>query len=116
MTLLVVSIIPKLDMYTQIPDAINTCEALTYIDASHYTYLSSGISVGSCVINLFMSVAYYNINIQATVATSSTEAEFISAVSGAKSEEYISSILEDLGLSRQVPTKLFCYNTSAISM
>ena len=100
MTLLVVSIIPKLDMYTQIPDAINTCEALTYIDDSHYTYLSSGISVGSCVINLFMSVAYYNINIQATVATSSTAAELMNAVFGAKNAKYISYILEVMGLSR----------------
>ena len=36
--------------------------------------------------------------------------------SGAKSEKYISFILEEMGLSRQGPTKLLCDSTAAKMM
>ena len=45
-TLLVGSIIPKVEMDTQIPGEINPCEAVNYIDASHATLLRSKIYKG----------------------------------------------------------------------
>ena len=68
-TLPVGSIIPKVDMDTQIPCATNTNEAVTYIDASHATWLRKSISVNSFVITLFISALYYKSEIQYTVAT-----------------------------------------------
>ena len=53
MTLPVGSIIPKLDMDTQISGAINTWESLTSVDASHATLLRSRRCIGSFVINIF---------------------------------------------------------------
>ena len=105
MTLPVGRIIPKVDIDTRIPSAINQCEVMTYIDVSHDTSLISEISVGQFDVTLFGASVYYKRKIQATVSTSSGEAEFMAAVSGAKSAKYISYILEDLGFSRQVPTK-----------
>ena len=46
MTLPVGRIIPKVDIDTRIPSAINQCEVMTYIDVSHDTSLISEISVG----------------------------------------------------------------------
>ena len=45
MTLLLGSIIQKVDMDTQIQCAINPCEAVACIDVSHYKYLRSRISI-----------------------------------------------------------------------
>ena len=53
MTLPAGSIIPKVDMDTQVPSKINPCEAVAYIDSSHSTYLKSRRSVGTFVISLF---------------------------------------------------------------
>ena len=54
--------------------------------------------------------------LQATLATISTEAEIIAEVSGAKAAKYTFSILEYLGISRQVPTILLYENTARIIM
>ena len=59
MTLPVVIIISKVDMDTQVPDAINTCEYVTYIDASYATFLRSRIYSGSFIITLFGAAVYY---------------------------------------------------------
>ena len=66
------------------------------------------IYVGSFFITLFGAEVYQNIKLQATVSPSSNEAEFMAAVSGDKSVKYVSSIIEDMGFSRQGPIKLFC--------
>ena len=87
---------------------------MTYIGASHATCLRYRRFKGSCFITLFGSAVYHKINLQATVATSSTEADFIATVYGTKDEKYIPSILEELGLSRKVTAKLLCDNTASI--
>ena len=96
MTLQVGSIIPKVDMGTQIRGAINLCEAVTYIDSSYATSLRSSRYVESFFITLFGSAAYYKSDLKVTVATSSTEAEFMATVSGDKASKYISSILDEM--------------------
>ena len=52
MTQLVGSIIIKVYTGNQVPGAINTHEAVTYIDVSHATCLRSRRSVGSYIITL----------------------------------------------------------------
>ena len=90
-------------METKIPGAINPSEAVTYTDASHDTWLRSRKSIGLFVINIFGASVYYNMKLQATVSTISSEAEFMAELSGAKDSKYISSILEELVFSRQEP-------------
>ena len=116
MTLPVGSIIPKVYMNTQILGAINPCDVVTYINASHAAWFRSMRYVVLFSITLFWETLYYKSNPQATVSTISTESEFMAAVSGSKAAKYIFSILEELGFSRTVPTKLFCENTVAIIM
>ena len=54
--------------------------------------------------------------LQVTVATSSTEAEFIAAVSAAKMAKYLRSVLADLGFPQKGPTTLYEDNQAAIAM
>ena len=72
--------------------------------------------VGSIFITLYTVAVYYKSKLQATVSTFSTDDEFMAVVSGAKAARYIAFILKDVGFSIQVPTKLFCDNTSSIMM
>jgi hypothetical protein len=60
----------------------------------------------------------YKSKLQATVATSSTEAEFIAAVHAAKTAKYLRSVLIDLGFMRETdgPTLLHEDNQAALAM
>ena len=61
-------------------------------------------------------VIAYRCSTQSITATSSTEAEFIAAVSAAKVAIYLRSILNELGFLQLKPTPLFEDNESAIQM
>ena len=100
-TLPVGSIIPKFEMDTQIPGAINPYDAVTYIDASHATCLRYRRHLGSYVITLFREAVHGKINIKATLSTISTEDELMASVYGDRVKKYISSILEELIFTRQ---------------
>jgi hypothetical protein len=50
---------------------------------------------------------------QSVTSTSSTEAEFIAAVSAAKAVKYIHSILSDLQIPQEFPTPIHMDNISA---
>jgi hypothetical protein len=53
--------------------------------------------------------------LQATSATSSTEAEFVAAVSAAKVTKYLGSVFNELGFSQDKPTPLYVDNQAAIT-
>ena len=53
---------------------------------------------------------------QATIATSSTEAEFIAAVHAAKTAKYLRSVLDELEFRQKQPTPLYEDNLAAIEM
>ena len=101
---------------TKVPGATSPYEDVNYSYASHAKCFRSRISVGSFVITIFVVTVYHKSKIQPKVVPISTKAEFLDAVSGDRSEIYISSIMEDLVLSRKGPTKYFCDNTEAINM
>ena len=61
-------------------------------------------------------VIAYRSKTQSITATSSTEAEFIAAVSAAKVAKYLRTILRELGFSQDAPTNLYVDNASAIKM
>jgi hypothetical protein len=56
--------------------------------------------------------------LQTTVATSSTEAEFIAAVTATKADKYLRSVLFDLGpdYAQTVPTPIYEDNEAAINI
>ena len=58
----------------------------------------------------------YKSKLQVTVATSSTEAEFVAAVSAAKTAKYLHSVLSELGFPQSGPTILYEDNQAAIAM
>ena len=58
----------------------------------------------------------YKSKLQATVATSSTKAEFIAAVSAAKTAKYLRLVLSELGFTQHGPTILYKDNQAAIAM
>ena len=61
-------------------------------------------------------VVAYKSKLQATCSTSSTEAEFIAAVTAAKAVKYLCMILEELGYLIETPTTLYVDNEAAIAM
>jgi len=57
---------------------------------------------------------YYRSKLHAVVATSSTEAEFVAAVSASKVALMLRTILRELGVPQSGPTILFVDNTANI--
>jgi len=58
----------------------------------------------------------YRCTTQSITATSSTEAEFLAAVTAAKQARYLRTILRELGFPLEEPTPLYEDNMSAIQM
>jgi hypothetical protein len=75
-----------------------------YFDAAYATCPATRRSTGAFVITLGGSVIYYKAKWMPTVATSSTEAEFMAAVNCAKAVKYFRSILNELGVKQNGPT------------
>jgi hypothetical protein len=87
-----------------------------FVDAAHATDLHTRRSVSGMVFTLAGGAIAYKSKLQPTVSTSSTEAEFIAAVSAAKTAKYLRSVLADLGESQSGPTPLYEDNQAAIHM
>jgi hypothetical protein len=58
----------------------------------------------------------YKSKVQTTVATSSTEAEFLAAVTAAKIAKYLRAVLKGLGCEQKTATILYEDNETAIAM
>ena len=86
------------------------------MDAAHATDLASRRSVTGYGICYAGSVVAYKSKLQATCSTSSTEAEFITAVTAAKAVKYLRAILEELQYPCNNPTTIHVDNEAAIAM
>jgi hypothetical protein len=91
-------------------------QLIGFVDAAHATDLLSRKSVTGIVFCLAGGAIAYKSKLQATVATSSTEAEFIAAVHAAKIAKYLRSVLEEFGFPQEGPTPLYEDNMAAIAM
>jgi hypothetical protein len=91
-------------------------ELVGFVDAAHATDLKSRRSVTGFVFCLGGAAIAYKSKLQATVSTSSTEAELIAAMHAAKVAKYLCSILHELGFTQQGPTALYEDNKAAITM
>lgn len=87
-----------------------------FVDAAHATDPTTRRSITGYAFTCGGTVIAYRCKLQSTVATSSTEAEFIAAVLAAKVAKYLRSILLDLGFPPDGPTTLFEDNRAAIHM
>jgi hypothetical protein len=87
-----------------------------YVDAAHATNLKTRRSVSGYVFTLAGGAVAFKSKLQATVATSSTKAEFLAAVSAAKVAKYLRSVLHELGFGQGKPTPLYVDNQAATAM
>jgi hypothetical protein len=91
--------------------------ALTgFVDAAHANDLRNCRSTTGWTFLLANACIAYKSKTQTVTATSSTEAEFVAAVSAAKCARYLRSILTELGFAPSAPTTLFEDNASAIQI
>ena len=67
-----------------------------YVDAAYGTCTRTRRSVTGFAFSLAGAAVAYKAKMQATIATSSTEAEFIAAVHAAKTAKYLRSVLDEL--------------------
>jgi hypothetical protein len=75
-----------------------------YVDAAYATDVKTRRSVTGFVITLCSAAICYRSKLQPTVSTSSTEAEFIAAVTAAKAVKYLRFILSELGDDYKIKT------------
>ena len=86
------------------------------MDASYGTDLKNRKSVTGLAVMYCNTAIAWKSKLQDTVATSSTEAEFIAAVHTAKIVKYLRSVMKELGLLQSGPTKMLVDNKAAIDM
>ena len=86
------------------------------VDAAHATDIPTRRSITCLVFCLAGGAIAYKSKRQTTVATSSTEAEFIAAVHAAKTAKYLRSVLADFGFPQLAPTPIYNDNEAAIAM
>ena len=87
-----------------------------YLDAAHANDLRNRRSTTGYAFLLSGGAVSYRCKTQSITATSSTEAEFLAAVTAAKHARYLRAIMKQLGFPPSEPTPLHCDNQSAINM
>jgi hypothetical protein len=87
-----------------------------FVDSAHATDLRNRRSTTGYAFCLAGGTIAWRAATQSVVATSSTEGEFIAAVSAAKTAKYLRSILFQIGFAPSGPTVLYEDNASAIRM
>ena len=87
-----------------------------FVDAAHANDPKTMRSVTGFGFSFAGGVVAYKTKLQPTVATSSTESEFIAAVLAAKTGKYLRSVLHELGFAQTQPTVLYIDNKAAIDM
>ena len=98
------------------PEIEDNDTLVVFVDASHATCLKTRRSVSGFLLMFSGAPIAYRTKMQPTVATSSTEAEFIAAVMIAKTIKYLRSLLKEIGFEQQGATKVYVDNIPAIMM
>jgi hypothetical protein len=99
-----------------LPHPTLTTILCAYVDAAHANCLRTRRSVGAFVFCLDGTSIAYRAKWITTICCSSTEAEFITAVSAAKMAKLLRWILIELGLPQSTATRLCEDNAAAIMM
>ena len=89
-------------------------QLVIYVDAAHATELRTRRSISGLVATLNGTAIAFKAKWQTTVSTSSTEAEFIAAVSSGKMAKHLRYVLEQLDVEQHGPTMIYEDNVAAI--
>ena len=87
-----------------------------FVDAAYANDLSKQRSTTGYVFTYSGGAVVYRSKTQSLTALSSTEAEFIAAVTAAKTAKYIRSVLYKLGLQQIDPTPIYKDNKPTINI
>ncbi|KAG7344102.1 reverse transcriptase RNA-dependent DNA polymerase [Nitzschia inconspicua] len=87
-----------------------------YVDAAHANDLRNRRSTTGYAFVLNGGAIAYRSKTQTVTATSSTEADFIAAVSAAKTAKYLHAVLHELSFPQLSPTPIHIDNVSAIQI
>ena len=98
------------------PKASEGFELQCFVDAAHANDLRNRRSTTGYGITMRGGVVAYRSITQSITATSSTEAEFMAAVTAVKQVRYLRAILNDLGFKLKKPTPIYEDNMSAINI
>jgi hypothetical protein len=98
------------------PASDDPLSLMGFLDAAHANDLRNRRSTTGYAFILAGGVISFRCKTQSITATSSTEAEFLAAVTTAKQAKYLRAIMRDLGFPISGPTPLYCDNQSAINM
>ena len=103
---------PALD--TSLPSFLkhSLLQLVGFVDVAYATDTNTWCSLTGIIFCLAGGAIAYKSKLQATVATSSTKAEFIAA----KIAKYLHAILLEFGIPQEGPTLLYEDNISAIAM
>jgi hypothetical protein len=104
------------DPNNQFPVNINLPLLQCFVDAAHGNDLSKRRSTTGLVFTYCGGVVLYRSKTQTLTADSSTEYEFIAAVTAAKLARYLRSVLKQLGFHQTKPTVIFIDNLSAFKI
>ncbi|KAG7370191.1 hypothetical protein IV203_027937 [Nitzschia inconspicua] len=107
------SLDPSLPPFPSIPSPL---QLTGYVDAAHANDLRNRRSTTSYAFVLNGGAIAYRSKTQTVTATSSTEAEFIAAVSAAKTAKYLRAVLHELSFPQLSPTPIHIDNVSAIQI
>ena len=98
------------------PEPSSPIQLTCFVDAAHANDLRNRRSTTGYAFMLCGGAISYRSTTQTITATSSTEAEFLAAVTAAKHARYLRAIMKELGFEQTEPTTIYEDNESAIKM
>jgi len=98
------------------PEDIRQGKLIGFVDAAYANDLAKRRSTTGYAFTYSGGAIVYRSKTQSLTALSSTEAEFIAAVTAAKTAKYIRSILADLGFEENGPTPIYEDNKPTIDI
>jgi hypothetical protein len=108
--------VPLPDDLPAFPDMDSPFQFVSFVDAAHANSLYKRRSTTGHCMALAGAAVSFKASTQKLTATSSTEAEFIAAVSAGKQVKYLRAILRQLGYRQLLPTPIYGDNKSSIQM
>ena len=104
------------DRLPDYPELITQGKLIGFVDAAYANDLAKRRSTTGYVFTYSGGAVVYRSKTQSLTALSSTEAEFIAAVTAAKTAKYIRSVLADLGFKQLNPTTIYEDNKPTIDI
>ena len=98
------------------PEDIRQGKLIGFVDAAYANDLAKRRSTTGYVFTYSGGAVVYRSKTQSLTALSSTEAEFIAAVTAAKTAKYIWSVLNELGFKQSDPTPIYEDNKPTIDI